>query len=109
MDKNKELKERFLAYYRDLPVQKLAGESIGKSEDTITDWKKADSDFSDQILNARAEWAKKNSKMVKSKEWLLERVMNNHFGNVDKHEVSGGIKIEIVESPRIKEDGQDTT
>lgn len=73
------LKLRFLEYYKELPVQKLAGESIGKCEDTITNWKNEDSDFSDQISFARADWAKRNSKMVRSKEWLLERVMKDHF------------------------------
>ena len=36
------LKEKFLEYYKDLPLQKLAAESIGRSEDTITDWKKVE-------------------------------------------------------------------
>ena len=79
VNQNKELKAKFLEYYRDLPVQKLAAEFIGKCEDTITDWKKADSDFSDQIMMARATWAMKASKGIRSKEWLLERVMRDHF------------------------------
>jgi hypothetical protein len=78
-DKNKALKERFLQYFRDLPVQKLAGEYIGKSEDAIIDWKKADPDFANQIMLAKAEWAMAKSKGVKSKEWLLERLMKDHF------------------------------
>lgn len=86
-DKKLPLKEKFLEYYRELPVQKLAGESIGKNEDTILLWKKQDSDFSDQIDIARAEWAKRMSKGVKSKEWLLERIMKDHFAQ--RNELTG--------------------
>lgn len=89
LDKNAELKIKFLEYFKQLPVQKLAGASIGKSEDTITDWKRADSDFSDQIEQAKAEWALSNIKRVKSREWLLERLMNDHFGG---KEVAGSLQ-----------------
>lgn len=78
-DKKLPLKEKFLEYYRELPIQKLAADSIGRHEDTIVLWKKKDSDFSDQIDMARADWAKRTSKGVRSKEWLLERVMKDHF------------------------------
>jgi len=88
-DKNKELKVKFLEYFRQLPIQKLAAASIGKSEDTITDWKRADSDFSDQIEQAKAEWALSNIKRVQSREWLLERLMNDHFGG---KEAPGGVQ-----------------
>lgn len=76
---NTELKQKFLEYFKQLPVQKLAAAHIGKDEDTITRWKKEDGDFADQIEQAKAEWALKNVKDVKSKEWLLERLMKDHF------------------------------
>ena len=47
-------KTKFLEYYRDLPIQKLAASSIGKDEDTIIRWKHADADFADQTEVARA-------------------------------------------------------
>lgn len=74
------LKAKFLIYYRQLPIQKLAAAHIARSEDTITDWKKADSDFSDQLRQAKADWALDNFKGVKSKEWVLERLMSRDFG-----------------------------
>jgi hypothetical protein len=64
-----------------LPVQKLAGAHIGRDEDTIIRWKTEDSEFADQIENAKAEWALKNVKGVRSREWLLERLMNDHFAD----------------------------
>jgi hypothetical protein len=89
MDKNKEQKEKFLEYYRQLPIQKLAADFIGVSENTITNWKKEDIEFCDQINSAKSQWALDNSKRVKSKEWLLERVMNEHFKERKEVEVIG--------------------
>ncbi len=78
-DERLPLKEKFLEYFRALPVQKLAAEFIGKSEDTITNWKHEDVEFSDQVAKAKSQWALDNSKKVRSKEWLLERIMKDHF------------------------------
>lgn len=80
MDDRKELKEKFLEYFKQLPVQKLAAASIGKNEDTLIRWKNEDADFADQVEQAKAEWALSNIKRVKSREWLLERLMKDHFG-----------------------------
>ena len=82
------LKEKFLEYYRQLPIQKLAAATIGKSEDTITDWKAQDSDFSCQIEDARAQWALDKVKKVPSKEWLLDRILNDHFGPRSKTDIT---------------------
>ncbi len=87
MPDNTELKEKFLSYFKELPVQKLAAGFIGRHEDTIADWKKADPEFSDQIEIAKSEWALKHSKRVRSEEWLLERVMKDHFAQ--RNEVTG--------------------
>lgn len=98
MDKNKEMKDReektkekkasFLQYFQQLPIQKLAAGFIGVDENTITNWKKADSEFSDQVETAKSQWALDNAKKVRSKEWLLERIMNDHFGDKKQFEVS---------------------
>ena len=73
------LKTKFIEYYSNLPIQKLAAEYIGKCEDTITNWKKKDKRFSDRLLKARSEWVLKTSGKVKSAEWLLERIMKEYF------------------------------
>jgi hypothetical protein len=78
-DDRLKLKEKFLLYYRDLPIQKLACNHVGRSEDTIIRWKAEDEDFANQIDDAKAAWAMARSKRVKSQEWLLERVMKDHF------------------------------
>lgn len=98
-DKNKALKARFLEYFAELPVQKLAAAYIGKDETTIINWKNADSNFSNQIDLAKAEWARKKVKGVRSNEWVLERILKDHFA--PRQEVTGAdgesLQIEIIE------------
>ena len=79
MKGNVEKKERFLEYFAGLPVQKLAAGFAGVHEDTVTDWKANDEDFSDRLELAKSAWANKTVKGVRSKEWLLERIMKEHF------------------------------
>ena len=85
----KDLKKRFLEYYSQLPNQRLAADNIGRNEDTIILWKKNDTDFDKKVLRARAEWALSNCQRVKSAEWLLERVLNDHFGEKKEKEDIG--------------------
>lgn len=88
-----ELKRRFLDYYSKLPIQKLAAEYIGKDEDTITNWKKNDKKFSDQLGIAKSEWVLNNVSKVKKIEWLLERLVKEHF--VEKKEVVNDTNIRL--------------
>lgn len=83
------LKEKYLKYYGELPNQGLAADSIGRDEDTIILWRKEDSDFSDLCLKAKSDWALSKSKRIRNEEWLLERVMNDHFGQRNKTELTG--------------------
>ncbi len=89
-------KKKFLEYYLELPVQKLAAASIGKDETTIIRWKAKDTNFANQIESAKATWAKKNVQQVKSKEWLLERLMNDHFGEKKEVKLSGDLQINRI-------------
>lgn len=92
----KKMKKAFLEYYAMLPVQKLAAERVGINEDTVTDWKAKDKEFSDQVGFLKSEWALKNSRLVRSKEWLLERVLKDHFA--ERTELAGpdGEELRIV-------------
>lgn len=91
---NRKLKDKFLEYFEKLPIQKLAADYIGKAEDTITNWKKEDKEFSDQIAKAKSEWALDKVGKVRSKEWLLERIMKDHFTEKIEH----GMDHEITEA-----------
>lgn len=95
-----ELKKELIEYYRKLPMQKMAAAYIGRDEDTVIRWKKEDADFADQISRARAEWARDNVEAVKSKEWLLERILRDDFS--EKKIIAGDedepLKIIITEA-----------
>jgi len=91
------LKSKFIEYFSELPIQKLAAKFIGKSENTICNWKKNDKRFCDRLLKAESQWALDNARSVKSKEWLLERIMKEHFAqqvNVE-HGVSEELETEL--------------
>lgn len=99
-------KDKFLEYFKSLPVQKLAAGFAGISEDTVTDWKKEDSDFAYQIELRKSEWAKENASKVRSKEWLLERVLKDHFA--PRQELTGkdgeDLNVQVVNyEPRKKD------
>lgn len=94
MDKNKELKKKFLEYFSQLPVQKLAAGFIGRSEDWVADQKKDDEEFANQISLAKSAWALKKTRNV-NKQWLLERLMNDHFGEKKKYELEGELVITV--------------
>lgn len=78
-EKLRKLKTNFLTYYSKLPIQKLAAESIGVHENTVINWKIKDKKFCDQTTSAKSQWALVKVDKVKSVEWLLERVMKDHF------------------------------
>lgn len=86
------LKEKYLEYYRELPNQGLAADSIGRNEDTIIIWKNEDSEFSDLCAKAKSDWALSKSKRIRNEEWLLERVMNDHFGQKTKTDLTSNGK-----------------
>lgn len=88
------LKTQFLDYYRELPIQKLAARFIGVHENTITNWKKKDKKFCDQVGSAESQWALDTSRKVKSAEWLLERIMKDHFVEKKDLEIGSSEKLE---------------
>lgn len=81
------LKQRFLKYFSELPIQHLAGASIGRDADTISRWKAEDAEFAENIAKVKAEWALRNVKKVRSTTWLLERVMRDEFA--ERKELTG--------------------
>lgn len=76
--KKQELKQKYISYYKDLPVQKYAAMYIGKDEDTIIRWKKQDEDFADAVHGARAEWVRRKASKARV-EFALERLEKEIF------------------------------
>lgn len=77
-EKIAELKDRYIEYYKDLPVQKYAAMYVGRDEETIINWRKADLDFSNRVDLARAEWVKRKASKAKV-EFALERLEKSIF------------------------------
>lgn len=83
---SKFLKEKYVSYFSDVPVQKYAAMFIGRDEDTIIRWKKEDAEFADSIQRAKAEWVRK--KVLASKaEFALERLEKDVFGKQELPQV----------------------
>lgn len=67
------LKNKFVEYFRDVPVQKYAAMYIGRTEQTIINWLKEDEDFFNRVQEARADWVKRKAGKVRA-EFALERL-----------------------------------
>jgi hypothetical protein len=79
LDKDIEaLKQEYVDYYRDVPVQKYAAMAIGRNEDTIIRWRGADPAFADAIKRSKAEWVRRKMLAVKA-EFALERLEKGIF------------------------------
>jgi len=76
----KQKKIKFLKYFSEVPVQKLAAAHIGMNEDSVSRWKKDDKEFAEKVERTKAEWVLKNVREVKDKQWLLEKLTREHFG-----------------------------
>lgn len=89
----KDLKERYIAYYRICPIQKYAAMSIGRTVQTVIEWKDKDEVFFNKIQEADADFVKANLMKTKA-DWKLERIKREDFGqSVDI--TSGGEKLSI--------------
>jgi hypothetical protein len=73
------LKEEYIRYYSDLPLQRLAAKFIGRDEDTIINWRKADPVFAEKVDKAESEWARSKVKYTRDTRFLLERIMKKDF------------------------------
>lgn len=89
-----EIKKKFLKYYREIPIQKLAAKYIEKDEDTITNWKKRDPVFSDQLGRAKSEWVLEKVSQIKDSRWLLERITPEYFGKTTTNEPDNNPELE---------------
>lgn len=81
-----EMKDRYIEYYRELPVQKYAAMYVGRDQDTILAWRKDDAEFSDRVDLARAEWVKRKASKAKV-EFALERLEKSIFKESKELEV----------------------
>ena len=89
-------KRRFLEYYSRLPIIRLACDNVGIDPNTATNWQEKDKKFYEAIRLAKSQWADSNVHGVRNKEWLLERIMSEHFRQVS--EIEHGTTNELSEA-----------
>ncbi len=73
------LKEDYIYYYGQLPLQKLAAAYVGRNEDTILTWRKNDQDFADRVAKAKSDWALSKVRATRDTKFLLERIIKEDF------------------------------
>lgn len=91
-----ELKAKFLEYYRDVPFKKFGAMYIGVDRQTLYNWLKEDSTFSAQVKKIRSEFLQKNLKMIRKKEWIVERIFKDDFAERTEHTGPKGKPLPIL-------------
>jgi hypothetical protein len=80
------LKDEYIKYFTDVPIQKYAAQFIMRDEDTIIRWKAADQDFADRVKRAEAEYIRK--RLIETKaEFALERLFKQAFTYAQEIEI----------------------
>lgn len=90
-------KEEFKIYYRQLPIMKLAGGKIGIHYTTVYRWVEEDSIFAMQLEKIKYEFAMENLPQVKNREWVLERILREHF--TPRTEITGANGKDLLPTP----------
>lgn len=72
------LKDKFIEYFEDLPIQKYAAQYIGRDEQAICKWKNDDAEFANRIIEAESKFLRKESLKTQA-QWKLERLYQEAF------------------------------
>lgn len=87
-----QLKDKYIRYYEDVPVQKYAAMYIGRTEQTIISWCKNDKEFFNRVQVAKSIWVKKRVLKTRA-EFQLERLANDVFKKGSTEELISPIPI----------------
>ena len=90
-------KQEFKKYYRQLPIIKLCAGKIGVHRDTVYKWLDSDSAFYTQLEELKYEFAMENLPQVKNREWVLERILREHF--TPRTEITGKDGKDLLPTP----------
>ncbi len=85
-------KEKFIEYFRDVPVQKYAAMYVGITEQTATVWLKEDPEFLKKVQEARADWVKKKALDTKA-EFALERLEHEVWKERKETDLKGNLGV----------------
>ena len=80
------LKDLYIEFFRDCPIQKRAAQFICRTEQTIIGWKDSDSNFFNRVNQAEAEFIKKRL-LRTGAEYQLERLFKAEFA--ERKELTG--------------------
>jgi hypothetical protein len=81
-----QLKQKYVGYFLDVPVQRYAAMYIGRDEDTVIRWRKEDTQFAEAVQRAKAEWIRKKVIATKA-EFALERLERDIFSSKSSVEI----------------------
>lgn len=95
-----DLKQKYIKYFRDVPIQRYAAMYIGRDEDTIIRWRKDDAEFADCVESARAAWVKEKLKATLPS-FALERVEKEIF--TEKRQLEITTPTPIMELPNVSD------
>ena len=104
LDNIERKKEEFKKHYRELPNLKLSAGKTGVSKDSIYYWMEHDPIFATQLQEIKYDFALKNISEVRSKEWVLERVLREDFSprqeitGADGKDLANPILVQFLES-----------
>src|SRR4051794_36335493 len=73
------LKEQYIFYDGQVPIQKLAAGFISRDEDTIITWRNADPELADAVAQAKSDWALSKVRATRDTKFLLERILKDDF------------------------------
>jgi hypothetical protein len=90
-------KELFKQYYRQLPIVKLCAGKIGVTRETVYRWMEEDITFMTQLEELKYEFAMENLPQVKNREWVLERILREHF--TPRTEITGANGKDLMPTP----------
>jgi len=90
-------KELFKQYYRQLPIIKLCAGKIGVVRETVHRWIDEDVTFATQLEELKYEFAMENLAQVKNRDWVLERILRDHF--TPRTEITGANGKDLMPTP----------
>lgn len=99
-EERQEQKDKFVSYFKDVPVQKYAAMYVGITEQTAINWLRDDPEFFNNVQSARAEWVKKRAIETKA-EFALERLEHEVFKERKEETLNLGVTLSAEQAEQL--------
>lgn len=93
-----QLKIDYVRYFEDVPVQKYAAKYVGRTSETIMEWKASDPDFLYRVNQAESKFIKKKLLQTQAS-FALERLFKDVFAERKEHTGADGESLNSGWSP----------